>query len=66
MALPTFANYVILLRTSFDRFVQSQSARVHRGHPFVYQHQRLLVFFAQILAVCSAYITDGVSLCKTM
>jgi hypothetical protein len=31
--------------TLFDRFVQSQSARVHRGHPFVYQHQRLLVFF---------------------
>ena len=45
MALPTFANYVTLLWTLFDRFVQSQSARVHRGHPFVYQHQRLIVFF---------------------
>ena len=45
MALPTFANYVTLLWTLFDRFVQSQSARAHRGHPFVYQHQRLIVFF---------------------
>jgi len=45
MALPTFANYVNLLWTLFERFVQSQSARAHRGHPFVYQHQRLLVFF---------------------
>jgi hypothetical protein len=45
MALPTFANYVNLLWTLFDRFVQSQSARAHRGHPLVYQHQRLLVFF---------------------
>jgi hypothetical protein len=45
MALPTFAHYVTLLWTLFDRFVQSQSARAHRGHPFVYQHQRLLVFF---------------------
>jgi Transposase DDE domain len=45
MALPTFANYVNLLWTLFDRFVQSQSARAQRGHPFVYQHQRLLVFF---------------------
>ena len=45
MALPTFANYVDLLWTLFDRFVQSQSARAQRGHPFVYQHQRLIVFF---------------------
>jgi len=45
MAMPTFANYVHLLLTLFDRFVQSQSARAHRGHPFVYQHQRLIVFF---------------------
>jgi hypothetical protein len=45
MALPTFAHYVTLLFTLFDRFVQSQSARAHRGHPFVYQHQRLLVVF---------------------
>jgi hypothetical protein len=45
MALPTFAHYVTLLWTLFDRFVQSPSARAPRGHPFVYQHQRLLVFF---------------------
>ena len=45
MAMPTFANYVQLLFTLFDRFVQSQSARAHRGHPFVYQHQKLIVFF---------------------
>ena len=31
MALPTFANYVNLLWTLFERFVQSQSARAHRG-----------------------------------
>ena len=45
MALPTFANYVTLLWTLFDRFVQSQSARVHRGHPFVYHSNvaRILV-----------------------
>jgi hypothetical protein len=40
MAMPTFANYVDLLWTLFDRFVQSQSARAHRGHPFVYQHHQ--------------------------
>ncbi len=45
MAVPTFANYVTLLFTLFERFAQSQSARPHRGHPFVYQHQRLIVFF---------------------
>jgi len=43
--MPTFANYVTLLWTLFDRFVQSQSARTQCGHPFVYQHQRLIVFF---------------------
>ena len=45
MALPTFAHYVHLLWTLFDRFVQSQSARAPRGHPLVSQHQRLIVFF---------------------
>jgi hypothetical protein len=45
MATPSFANYVQLLFTLFDHFVQSQSAHVPRGHPFVYQHQKLIVFF---------------------
>lgn len=45
MATPTFAPYVNLLWTLFDCFVQSQSTRAHRGHPFGYQHQRLIVFF---------------------
>ena len=45
MATPTFAHYVHLLWTLFDCFVQSQSTRAHRGHPFVYQPQRLIVFF---------------------
>lgn len=45
MATPTFANYVQLIFTLFPFFLQSQSARAHRGHPFVYQHQKLIVFF---------------------
>jgi len=45
MALPTFAHSVNLLWTLFDCFVQAHSTCAHRGHPFVYQHQRLLVFF---------------------
>ena len=45
MAMPTFANYVHLLFSLFERFVQSQDARTHRGHPFVYHHQKLIVFF---------------------
>jgi DDE family transposase len=45
MVTPTFADYVQLLFTLFERFLQEQSARHQRGHPFVYQHQTLLVFF---------------------
>lgn len=45
MAIPAFANYVLLFFTLFEHFVQSQNAGPHRGHPFVYQHHKLIVFF---------------------
>ena len=45
MVTPNFADYVQLLFTLFERFLQEQSARHQRGHPFVYQHQTLIVFF---------------------
>jgi hypothetical protein len=45
MVIPTFADYVQLLFTLFERFLQAQSARHQRGHPFVYPHQTLIVFF---------------------
>ena len=45
MVTPTFADYVELLFTLFERFWQQEAARSHRGRPFVYQHKALLVFF---------------------
>jgi Transposase DDE domain len=45
MVTPTFADYVELLFTLFERFWQQAAARSHRGRPFVYQHKALLVFF---------------------
>jgi Transposase DDE domain len=45
MDTPTFADYVALISTMFVRFLQHRDAQVHRGHPFVYQHQVLIVFF---------------------
>ena len=45
MVTPTFADYVELLFTLFERFWQHEAARSHRGRPFVYQHQALIVFF---------------------
>ena len=45
MVTPTFADYVDLLFTLFERFWQHHSARPHQGHPFVYAHKALLVFF---------------------
>ena len=44
MVTPTFTDYVQLLLTLFARFMQEQVARLGPGHPFVYQHQVLLVF----------------------
>lgn len=44
MVTPTFADYVELLFTLFERFWQ-EAARSPRGRPFVYQHKALLVFF---------------------
>ena len=45
MVTPTFADYVQLLCTLCERFLQEQSAQHQRGHPFVYPHQTLIVFF---------------------
>jgi hypothetical protein len=45
MVTPTFADYVELLFTLFERFWQHEAARSHRGRPFVYQHKALIVFF---------------------
>jgi hypothetical protein len=45
MVTPTFADYVELVLTLFERFWQQEAARSHRGRPFVYQHKALLVFF---------------------
>ena len=45
MVTPTFADYVQLLFTQFERFMQQPAAHTHRGHPFVYLHQALIVFF---------------------
>ena len=53
MVAPTFADYVQLLFTLFERFLQEQSTRHQRGHPFVYQHQALIVFFLLMQQVAS-------------
>jgi len=45
MVTPTFADYVELLFTLFERFWQHEAARSHRGRPFVYHHKALIVFF---------------------
>lgn len=45
MVTPTFADYVDLLFTMFERFWQHEAACPHRGRPFVYQHKALIVFF---------------------
>jgi len=45
MVNPTFADYVDLLFNLFERFWHHDSARPHRGHPFVYEQKALIVFF---------------------
>jgi hypothetical protein len=45
MDTPTFADYVALISTMFARFLQHRDAQEHRGRPFVYHHQVLIVFF---------------------
>lgn len=45
MVEPSFADYVSLLYTLFERFVQQHTAHSYRGHPFFYQHKVLIVFF---------------------
>jgi hypothetical protein len=45
MLKPTFADYVQLIYTLFDKFEQEQMASSHRGHPFTYVQKLLIVFF---------------------
>jgi len=45
MVTPTFADYIDLLFNLFERFWHHDSARPHRGHPFVYEQKALIVFF---------------------
>jgi len=45
MVEPSFADYVSLLYTLFERFLQQQAAPTPRGHPLVYRHKVLIVFF---------------------
>jgi hypothetical protein len=45
MDQPDFVDYVALINTYFDRFVQVSDACAQRGHPYVYQNQVLIVFF---------------------
>src|SRR4029453_19218420 len=45
MVNPTFADYIDLLFNLFERFWHHDSARPHRGHPFVYEQKALIVFF---------------------
>lgn len=46
MVKPTFTNYVNLLFTLFEHFWQHHAARPHSGHPLVYEHKALIVFFS--------------------
>jgi hypothetical protein len=45
MVKPTFADYVRLVYTLFDQFAQQRATPAGPGHPFVYQHQVMIVFF---------------------
>jgi hypothetical protein len=45
MVTPTFADYVELLFTLFERFWHQEAANAPRGWPFVYPHKALIVFF---------------------
>jgi len=45
MLKPTFADYVPLIYTLFDKFEQELLAAARRGHPFVYADKLLIIFF---------------------
>lgn len=45
MVTPTLTDYVDLLFTLFRRFWQHHRSRPHRGHPVVYEHSTLIIFF---------------------
>jgi len=52
MAEPTFIDYVAVIHTVFDQFVQAQMAPTKRGSPFFYQHKSMLVFFMLMQFLC--------------
>ena len=45
MGDPIFADYVHLIFNLFERFWQQHTAHARRGHPFLYHHKVLIVFF---------------------
>ena len=45
MVTPTFADYVALLCNLFERFWHHAGTHRRRGHPYVYAHKVLLMFF---------------------
>ena len=48
MQAPTRADYVRVYFTLFDYFQQARGKVVHRGHPFEYRDQVLIVFFTMM------------------
>ncbi len=42
---PTFNDYVRLIYNRFEAFTQASEAAKRVGHPFVYQHKSMIVFF---------------------
>ena len=45
MEKPSIADYVRLIQTLFDRFIQAYLPLPRRGHPYVYEHGSLVLFF---------------------
>jgi hypothetical protein len=48
MSTPTQTDYVELYFTRFEQFEQAENTS-HNGHPYVYQHKLLIVFFTMML-----------------
>ena len=49
MEKPCIADYVRLIQTLFDRFIQAQPPRAKRGHPYFYKNRPLLMFFTLMI-----------------
>ena len=46
---PTFNDYVALIYNRFEAFTQASETVKGVGHPVVYQHKSLIVFFTWML-----------------